>query len=148
MPVRKSKRSTPQQPVVAIFNTSEDTTDLLRLEVEKAGFVVITALTHQIRDGKVDFIDFLREHQPKVVVYDIALPYEENWALFEHLRQLPICREMQFVITTVNLRQVEGIAAARSQRVFEIVGKPVMSLRSTEPLDRSSHFIRRRDGNN
>jgi DNA-binding NtrC family response regulator len=108
--------------VVAVFNTSEDTTDLLRVVLEQAGFVVVTGLTSHFRDGKLDFYSFMREHRPKVVVYDIAIPYEQNWALFQHFRSRPVSESVQFVVTTTNAAQVEKFAGA--QHLLEIVGKP------------------------
>src|SRR3954466_1737869 len=109
--------------VVAVFNTSEDTTDLLRVVVEQAGFVVVTAFTHLLRDGKTDFAEFMRQHKPKVVVYDIAIPYEENWRLFEHFRDTPASKGVAYVLTTTNVAQVEKIATLE-QPIYEIVGKP------------------------
>ena len=114
---------TPPSPdVVAVFNTSEDTTELLRVVFEQAGFVVVTAFTHALRDGKVDLEAFMRLHRPKVVVYDIAIPYEQNWRLFEHLRSRPVCQDATFVVTTTNVQHVHKIAGG--QPIFEIVGKP------------------------
>lgn len=109
--------------VVAVFNTSEDTTDLLRVVLEQAGFVVVTAFTNHLRDGKVDFAAFMHEHQPKVIVYDIAIPYEQNWKLFQHFRSRPATNDVQFVVTTTNTQQLERIAG-RDQQMIEIVGKP------------------------
>ncbi|HEX5476111.1 MAG TPA: hypothetical protein VFX12_15745 [Vicinamibacterales bacterium] len=114
----------PQPPaVVAVLNTSEDTTDLLRIVLENAGFVVVTAFTNYLRDGKLDFRAFMLEHQPKVVVYDIAIPYEQNWLLFEHFRSRPVCAGVQFVVTTTNAAHVQKIAGSDEQ-LYEIVGKP------------------------
>lgn len=108
--------------VVAVLNTSEDTTDLLRIVLETAGFVVVSAFTNHLRDGKLDFQSFMAEHQPKVVVYDVAIPYEQNWALFQHFRSRPAARGVRFVVTTTNAAQVQRIAG--NERLFEIVGKP------------------------
>jgi CheY-like chemotaxis protein len=108
--------------VVAVFNTSEDTTDLLRLVLEQAGFVVVTAFTNFLRDGKIDFESFMRQHRPRVIVYDVAIPYEQNWRLFEHFRRSPACQGVEFVVTTTNAAQVEQVADG--QPVYEIVGKP------------------------
>jgi len=108
--------------VVAIFNTSEDTTELLRIVFENAGFVVVTAFTNQLRDGKVELEAFMRQHQPRVIVYDIAIPYEQNWRLFEHIRETPACAGVSFVVTTTNIRHVRQLAGG--QEVHEIVGKP------------------------
>jgi CheY-like chemotaxis protein len=106
-----------------VFNTSEDTTDLLRIALEAAGFVVVTAFTNEIRDGKVDLESYMRQHRPRVIVYDIALPYDRNWRLFEHVRDSPACRGVRFVITTTNVRQVEQVAAP-GEVLYEIIGKP------------------------
>ena len=108
--------------VVAVFNTSEDTTDLLRIAFENAGFVVVTAFTRNLRDGKLDLEAFMRQHQPRVIVYDIAVPYEQNWRLYEHLRSAPACQGVSFVLTTTNVRHVRQLAG--SEELHEIVGKP------------------------
>lgn len=109
--------------VVAVFNTSEDTTDLLRVVIEQAGFIVVTAFTNFLRDGKTDFEAFMRQHQPRVVVYDVAIPYEQNWRLFEHFRNAPASHGVSFVLTTTNVAQLEKIATL-GQPIYEIVGKP------------------------
>jgi CheY-like chemotaxis protein len=109
--------------VVAIFNTSPDIVNMLRLALEPAGIVAVSALTHEIREGGVNVEAFLRQHDPKVVVYDIAPPYDSNWALFRHLASLPSMRDRQIVLTSVNAAQVERIAG-RDHRIYEVVGKP------------------------
>jgi CheY-like chemotaxis protein len=108
--------------VVAIFNTSEDTIDMLRIVFEQAGFVVVTAFTTQLRDGKVDLESFMRQHQPGVIVYDIAVPYEQNWRLYEHTRAAPACAGVSFVLTTTNVKHVRQLAG--DVELHEIVGKP------------------------
>jgi CheY-like chemotaxis protein len=109
-------------PVVAVFNTSPDTVDMLRIVLERAGFTVVSAMTFEIREGHVDISAFLDQHDPAVVIYDIALPYEANWALFCHLRQLPALRDRPVIVTTTNARHVAPLAA--EQPVYEIIGKP------------------------
>jgi|SRR6185503_3930729 len=108
--------------VVAVFNTSEDTTDILRVVLENAGFVVVTAFTNLLRDGKTDLEGFMRQHQPSVIVYDIAIPYEQNWRLCEHMRTAPACAGAAFVLTTTNVRHVKQLAG--DLELHEIVGKP------------------------
>jgi CheY-like chemotaxis protein len=108
--------------VVAVFNTSEDTTDLLRIVLENAGFVVVTAFTNLLRDGRTDLEGFLRQHRPAVIVYDIAVPYEHNWRLYEHMRSTPACETIKFVLTTTNVRHVRALAG--DNVLHEIVGKP------------------------
>jgi DNA-binding response OmpR family regulator len=108
-------------PVAAVINTSPDTVDLLKDVLTKAGIVVVTGYTFDIRDGHLDIEQFLRTHQPGVILYDIAPPYEPNWALFQHLRQHAM-RGYRFVLTTTNPTHVERLVG-RDERVYEVVGK-------------------------
>lgn len=89
---------------------------------EQAGFVVVSAFTNLLRDGKVELEAFMRQHRPSVIVYDIAVPYEPNWRLFEHIRDAPACEAVRFVVTTTNERHVRRLAG--QQELHEIVGKP------------------------
>lgn len=111
-------------PVVAVINTSPDVVDMLRLTLEYAGITVVSAMTWEVRDGEIDLERFIAQHGPRVVVYDIAPPYEINWRLFQHLRAMPVMKDVQFVITSTNSRQVEGFAKGAGHRIYEIVGKP------------------------
>ena len=110
--------------VVAVINTSPDTVEMLRTTLERAGFVVITGFTFDIRDGRLDIDAFVTEHQPRVVVYDVAPPYEQNWRLFQHLRGLESMRTRRFVITSTNPKHLEQLAG-RDERIYEIVGRPL-----------------------
>ena len=78
-----NQTSSPNDPLVAaVFNTSPDLVDLVRRAFEPAGIVTVSVLTHQIREGAIDLEAFIRQHDPRVIVYDIAPPYDANWALF------------------------------------------------------------------
>jgi len=110
--------------VVAVINTSPDVVDMLRLTLEHAGIVVVSGLTWEIREGEVDLERFIAQHQPRVIVYDIAPPYENNWKLFQHVRSMPVMRGLQFVLTSTNARHVERLVQGDEQHVYEIVGKP------------------------
>lgn len=108
--------------VVFVVNTSPDTVDLLRDVLEQAGFLVVSTFTWLIQGGKVDIEALLRTHQPKVIVYDIAAPYDRNWAFFVHLRE-HVFKQVRFVLTSMNIKHVEGLAG-RDDRIYEVVGKP------------------------
>jgi DNA-binding response OmpR family regulator len=110
-------------PVVAVINSTPDIVDLLRLAVEKEGFVAVTALTFEIRDGKTDLDHLIQQHQPSVIVYDIAPPYDANWKLFQHVAAMPAMKGRQFVLTSTNRAHVEKIAGPQ-EHIYEVVGKP------------------------
>ena len=108
---------------VGVFNTSPDTVEMLRIVLEREGFIVVAAYTYDMRDSRVDIESLVRQHQPKVVIYDVAPPYDRNWRLFEHMRSMPVMSGIQFVVTTTNVHHVRAVAGP-DQEVFEIVGKP------------------------
>ena len=61
-------------PVVAIFNTSPDTVEMLRIVLERVGFVVFGAYSYDMRDGKMNITDMVKQHEPDVIIYDVAPP--------------------------------------------------------------------------
>lgn len=108
---------------VAVINSTPDIVDIIRIALEQAGVVVVSALTHEIRQGAIDLEHFVSQHEPRVIVYDIAPPYEANWHLFQHVADMPVMQGRQFVVTSTNVRHVEALAG-RQQQIYEIVGKP------------------------
>jgi DNA-binding response OmpR family regulator len=109
--------------VVALFNTSPDLIELVRSAFEPAGIVVVSLMTYQIREGGVEIKNFLSHHDPSVVVYDVAPPYESNWQLFLHIRSLDSMKGRKIVLTSINRKHVEKLAG-RDTTIYEIVGKP------------------------
>lgn len=65
----------------------------------------------------------MRQHDPTVVLYDIAPPYEANWLLFRHICGMPSLRDRHFILTTTNERHVRKLIGSE-QELFELVGKP------------------------
>jgi DNA-binding response OmpR family regulator len=103
------------------MDSSADTLELLRHYLEYRGFEVETCNLARLRSEGADVAEAIAQARPDVVVFDIALPYEENWALCSSLRQDPrVC--MPFVLTTTNRVAVERLTGARG--VIEILGKP------------------------
>src|SRR3954462_7518624 len=111
-------------PAVAVINSTPDVVDMLRIAFELAGMVVVSTYTHAIRDGEVDVVAFMGQHDPKVVLYDIAPPYKNNWLLFQHVATLPIMKGRDFILTTTNKAHVETLASGANLPVFEIVDTP------------------------
>lgn len=110
-------------PVIAVINSSPDVVDMLRIWFETEGFVVAGVQSWELRDGQVDIEAFVRQHDPAVVVYDLAPPYEPNWRLLQHVRGMPALRGREFVLTSTNVQQVARLIAP-DEPVLEIIGKP------------------------
>ena len=110
-------------PVVAILNTSPDTVEMLRIVLEQAGCVVTSMYTYELRDAKIDVEMFVRQHQPDVIIYDIAPPYEKNWREFRHVSTMDAFSGVKFLITTTNAKHVRAVAG-EGPMVYEVVGKP------------------------
>lgn len=113
---------TQRPPVIAVLNTSPDTVDLLKHVFESAGFVVVSGFTFDIAAGKLDLETFLPVHQPDVIVYDVAPPYEKNWRFLEHLRATAL-RGYRFVLTTTNVAHVERLVLPKDEKIYEVVGR-------------------------
>lgn len=111
-------------PVVAIINTSPDVVEMLRIAFELAGIVAVSTYAHLIRSGAVDIEAFMRQHDPTVVLYDIAPPYPNNWLLFQHVVSLPSFQGKALVVTTTNKAQMDKLAAGSGFRLFEVIGTP------------------------
>jgi hypothetical protein len=117
-----------QPTTIAIVNTTPDTVDFLRHVFEQAGFTVVAGFTYDIRDGKLDFEAFMRQHQPRVIVYDLAPPYDANLRLFHHVRDMPAAQSAHFVVTAVNPARVIELVG-RDQQVYEVVDRSEDMLR-------------------
>jgi CheY-like chemotaxis protein len=107
---------------VAVVNSNEDTVEMLRIRLEGAGFNTVAGDVTDFKRGRADFQEFLATHQPRVVVYDVAPPYEENWTFFNQIRATPAGSRLRFILTTTN-RQVMEKYCGGSQ-AYEIIGKP------------------------
>ena len=110
-------------PVVAILNTNDDTVEMLRILLESEGMLAVSAHLAEIKRGDFDFGGFLRDHDPQVLIVDIAPPYDRSWLLLQHLRGLPLSAGRRFVITSTNPARLKQIAST-DEPILEIIGKP------------------------
>ena len=110
------------RPVVAIFNSSEDTVELLRTALDGAGFHTVVGHISELKRGELDLIEFLDRHAPAVIVYDISPPYDQNWTFLRLVRSADSVRARRFVITTTNKPALDRLVG--ETEAIEIIGKP------------------------
>ena len=115
---------TTQEPAVAVINSSEDTVEMLRACLQQHGFTAVaTAHVPDIRNGKTDFLEFVETHDPRVIVYDVSIPYEENWRFLQLLQSSAAMEGRAVVVTTTNKRVLDRLVG-EDTGAFEIIGKP------------------------
>jgi len=108
---------------VAVVNSSEEVVDLIREVLEDNGFATVAGHVPDFKRGRADFDQFMQQHKPRVVVWDISPPYDDNWAYFQQeIHDRPSCAGCRFVITTTNHRVLTRLVGETG--AIEIVGKP------------------------
>lgn len=112
-----------QMPSVAVFNSSSDTIEILKLALEEGGYAVATGHVSDLKKGHVDVLEFVETHQPDVVIYDVALPYEENWRFLRLLQSSDALKKLKWVITTTHKQRLRELVGECGE-VYEVVGKP------------------------
>jgi CheY-like chemotaxis protein len=110
--------------VVAVVNSNEDLVNIIRETLEDEGFTVCTGHIAHIKHGQEDFLQFLDQHDPRVVIWDLAPPYSENWTFVQTLRAVPKVQERTFVFTTVNRAALRSeVTAPEVQDAHELLGR-------------------------
>ena len=110
------------RPVIAVFNGSSDTVDVLRAVLEQEGFQTVAGHIPDIKQGALDFIAFIEHHGPSVIVYDISLPYDANWNFLRLIRSSEAVAGRPFVLTTTNKPALDTLVGQTD--TLEIIGKP------------------------
>ena len=118
-----NRASTRQSTVIAILNSSDDTLEMLRTCLQQEGFTsIVTGHVPDIKRGRLDFVAFLAQHDPHVLLYDVAIPYEENWNFLQLLMSSEEMDGRRVVITTTNKKVLERFVGKTD--AIEIHGKP------------------------
>jgi CheY-like chemotaxis protein len=118
------KRNSPDaRPCVAIINTSLETIQMLQEVLTEEGFATVAAYVIEFKRGERDLTAFFRQHQPQAVVYDIAIPYIQNWQFFQNqVLGLDLLPARRFVVTTTNRSVLEQLVGPT--QAIELIGRP------------------------
>jgi len=116
--------SPPTKHVVALFNASDDTVEMVQRMLDASGFnCLIGCHFADLKKGNIDFTRYLDRHEPEVVIFDISPPYQENWNFFKALRDAKAMEGRGLVLTTTNKDRLDE-AVGDDSEALEIVGKP------------------------
>jgi CheY-like chemotaxis protein len=111
-----------EAPLVAVVNTSEELADVLASVLEDEGFRTTIAYIVDFKRGRRDLAAFLAEHDPQVLLWDLAIPYEENWAYLQGVLRSPPALGRQVILTTTNKAALERLVGPTE--ALEVIGRP------------------------
>ena len=110
-------------PSIIVLNSSAETIEILKIALEEQGYAVSTGHVADVKKGQLDVLDFVAEHQPDAIIYDVAIPYEENWRFLRLLQSSEALKDVKWVITTTHKKRLEELVGECGE-VYEVVGKP------------------------
>lgn len=119
------------RPKVAIINTSVDAISVLE-ENLRSEFDTVRAFARDFRRGERDLDAFLREHEPAVVLWDLAIPYYHNWTYLRGVKERGAFGACELIMTS-----------ASPERLSQIVGMDVGALELDERPDRQAAILDR-----
>ena len=117
-----STRLPPTNPLVAVINNDPQLINMLVTWFETHDLRVVCASLSDFRRGHEDVEAFIDKHRPKVIVFDVGMPYQPNWDFLCVLRLLPEIARVPIIATTGNKRALEAKVGATD--AHEIVGNP------------------------
>ena len=110
--------------IVALFNASDDTIDMIQNLLSAAGGEQTLIWCHfaDLKKGIVDFGKYMDKHNPEVVIFDLSPPYDENWKFFKTMRDATTMKGRGVVLTTTNKNRLDEVLGEDSH-ALEVVGR-------------------------
>ena len=110
--------------VVALFNASDDTIDMVQKLLTASGSDQTLIWCHfaDLKKGIVDFGRYMDKHNPEVVIFDLSPPYDENWTFFKTMRDDKAMIGRGMVLTTTNKDRLDEVLGEDSH-ALEVVGR-------------------------
>jgi hypothetical protein len=119
-----SKQKETAEGIVALFNASDDTIDMVQTILKEGDEAQTLVWCHfaDLKKGIVDVAKWLSKHNPEVVVFDISPPYDENWKYYKTMRDSDAMRGRGSVLTTTNKNRLDEVLGSDSH-ALEVVGR-------------------------
>ena len=110
--------------IVALFNASDDTIDMVQtlLTAARSEQTLIWCHFADLKKGVVDFDKYMAQHNPEVVIFDLSPPYDENWQFFKTMRDAATMAGRGVVLTTTNKNRLDEVLGEDSH-ALEVVGR-------------------------
>ena len=111
------------KPMLAIMNSNPELIAMFHELFQDQGFKTVAVQIRDLKSGKVDFEEFIIQNDPKVIIYDVAIPYKENWDYFKKIKKSEIMQGRKVVITSTNKKILDELTGEETPAI-EVVGKP------------------------
>jgi DNA-binding NtrC family response regulator len=112
------------RPVVAIVNTSRESIEQLEKVFAEQGFACVSEYCVAFKRGEQDLEAFFQKHRPQAVIWDIALPYVQNWQFFQaEVLTRQFLPKHCFIVTTANRTVLEILVGPTA--AYELIGRPL-----------------------
>jgi CheY-like chemotaxis protein len=112
-----------KNPLIAIFNTTPEVIEVLETLMEDEGFNVVSAIVSDFRLGRRDLIQYMKDHDPDIIIYDLPPPYANQLNFLKILQNTRVLQDKKFIFTTTNKAALEKEADGKLGAI-EIIGKP------------------------
>ena len=105
-------------PIVLVVDDEEMTRKLLRLMLERDGFVIVEA-----EDG-LEALDIIKHEMPDVIIMDVMMPNMDGFSACQALRSKPETAEIPIILLSARA-QAEAIRAGLSAGANRYMTKPI-----------------------
>jgi len=102
----------PATPVVAIVHQDQSVSAVLCALLEDEGYRCLPTLLPTPRHDDAELADLLDQQGATVVIYDVAPPYDVNWARLQRLRARNGGQAPTFVVVTTDRSLLEALRPA------------------------------------
>lgn len=110
--------------IVAILNSTKDLIEIFQECLEQAGFNVVGGYIPEFKRGTKSLVDFIKDHNPDLIIYDIPPPYEHNVNFLKNVQDMKCIEGRKFIFTTTNKVALKKVCGKDFQAI-EILGKPM-----------------------
>jgi CheY-like chemotaxis protein len=115
--------SCPVQPLVAIFDSTDEVIEVLARLLEEHGFQTVMGRIDEIQSGVLDLVAFLEEHDPHVILFNLPRPYERHLNFLRLLSTTDSLKRCGCVLMTTHEEALK-VAFRRVDEQPSILGKP------------------------
>lgn len=112
-----------EKPVVAVINSTADIVEILEICLQSEGFNTTGGLIPEFKRGQRNMLEFIEEHNPDLIIWDLAPPYEQNIVFLEMIQDMKVMEGRKWVFTTTNKAALKQFSD--KFKALEIIGKPM-----------------------